>query len=254
MVTYPFRFQYSEKVEDFFIRNNIFLSMPENIKGVYKFGEQLVLQRPVMIEPYSVMAKKTFSSLGSFSFTQSGLSMPHSVGRYCSISFNVKLMRGDHPLHHISTHLFTYRKYYEKHLLRDFQSAPATVPAREVRGPVKVGNDVWIGQDVLIRNGITIGDGAVVAAGSVVVKDVPPYAIVGGNPAKVIRYRFDEDLIEILSKLKWWEYHCKDFSGLPVDDPRAFAEGLMERIERNEISKYPSQRLDLAAEIEKVSI
>ena len=69
-----------------------------------------------------------------------------------------------------------------------------------------IGNDVWIGQRVVVKSGCRIGDGAVVGAGAVVTKDVPPYAIVGGVPAKVIRMRFSEDIIERLKEIKWWDY------------------------------------------------
>lgn len=71
---------------------------------------------------------------------------------------------------------------------------------------VKIGNDVWIGYGVTIVNNVTVGDGAVIAAGSVVTKDVPPYAIVGGVPAKTIRYRFDEEVCKILLELEWWNF------------------------------------------------
>ena len=69
-----------------------------------------------------------------------------------------------------------------------------------------IGNDVWIGANVYIKNGIVIGDGSVIAAGAVVVKDVPPYAIVGGVPAKIIRYRFPQDIIDGLLTIKWWNW------------------------------------------------
>jgi len=72
--------------------------------------------------------------------------------------------------------------------------------------PVNIGNDVWIGRSAIVLSGVNIGDGAVVGAGSVVTKDVPPYAIVAGNPAKLIRYRFEEGIIEKFNKIKWWEF------------------------------------------------
>lgn len=75
-----------------------------------------------------------------------------------------------------------------------------------LRGNTVVGNDVWIGARALIMSGVNIGNGAVVAAGSVVTKDVPPYAIVGGNPAKIIRYRFDASVIDKLQQIAWWDW------------------------------------------------
>lgn len=74
------------------------------------------------------------------------------------------------------------------------------------KGQVLIGNDVWIGDDVTILGGVRIGDGAVIAAGAVVVKDVPPYAIVGGNPTKIIKYRFPEETIERLRRIAWWDW------------------------------------------------
>ena len=77
------------------------------------------------------------------------------------------------------------------------------------KGQVLIGNDVWIGDDVTILGGVRIGDGAVIAAGAVVVKDVPPYAIVGGNPAKIIKYRFPEETVERLRRIAWWDWDGK---------------------------------------------
>ncbi len=75
-----------------------------------------------------------------------------------------------------------------------------------VKGDIIVGNDVWFGYDSMVKNGVTIGDGAIIAAKAVVVKDVPPYAVVGGNPAKVVKLRFDEGTIERLLNIAWWDW------------------------------------------------
>ncbi|WP_416370947.1 CatB-related O-acetyltransferase [Vibrio cholerae] len=80
-----------------------------------------------------------------------------------------------------------------------------------------IGNDVWIGQNVSLKAGIKIADGAVIAANAVVTKDVPPYAVVGGIPAKVIKYRFSESEICQLLELKWWNYNYKDFVGMDLN-------------------------------------
>jgi virginiamycin A acetyltransferase len=107
------------------------------------------------------------------------------IGKFCAIAAQTKfLMTGDHKLDAISTYPFPiFQQGWES--VYDVTSLP-------VKGDIIVGNDVWFGYDSLIRNGVTIGDGAIVAARSVVVKDVPPYAIVAGNPARVVKLRFDE--------------------------------------------------------------
>ena len=120
------------------------------------------------------------------------------IGQYCSIADRVYIGGAEHPMHWLSTSpVFQDVKrssskiHYAKH-----QWNP--------KGDIVIGDDVWIGYGAIILSGIHIGQGAIIGAGSVVTKDVPPYAVVGGVPAKVLKYRFDEASINELERLQWW--------------------------------------------------
>jgi len=124
-----------------------------------------------------------------------------TIGAYCSIAGRVQIfLGGNHRTDWVST--FTFDRRYP-HLKKTLLTG---INSNDSNGNVVIGNDVWVGYDSLILSGVTIGDGAVIAARAVVTKDVPPYAIVGGNPAKIIRYRFSDDIITRLLKTKWWEW------------------------------------------------
>lgn len=130
------------------------------------------------------------------------------VGKYCSIGPNVKIIRGMHPT---SVFVSTSNLFYSKKKPRGFtyvnrDKFEEYKYADEVnKKSVIIGNDVWIGNNAMIMEGVTIGDGAIVAAGAIVTKNVEPYSIVAGVPAKVIRYRFDKEEISFLLNLKWWD-------------------------------------------------
>ncbi|HEX2853354.1 MAG TPA: DapH/DapD/GlmU-related protein [Opitutaceae bacterium] len=123
-----------------------------------------------------------------------------SIGGFTSVGPQTLLGCGDHPAHFISTAPVFYSTR------RQCGTSFATQDHFPERKPIKLGNDVWLGAHVFVRDGLTIGDGAIVAAGSVVIKDVPPYAIVGGVPAKLIRMRFSEDHVSRLLTLQWWNW------------------------------------------------
>ena len=121
-----------------------------------------------------------------------------SIGKYCSIAPGVTIfLGGNHPTDWISTYpfrvMFQLPERYE-------DGMPYS------NGDIIIGNDVWIGYESMIMSGVKIGDGAVIAARSLVTKDVPPYAIVGGQPAKIIKYRFNEQQIEKLQRIEWWNW------------------------------------------------
>jgi virginiamycin A acetyltransferase len=140
------------------------------------------------------------SEIGQFSYLGSGSVVMHSkVGKFCSLSWGITIGPANHDYEYLTTHDFLYNNYYN--LKPDVE--PAVYNRFEKK--TEIGNDVWIGTNVTVLNGVKIGDGAVIGANSIVTKDVPAYAIVIGNPGKVVRYRFDEKLIAELIQLKWWD-------------------------------------------------
>lgn len=178
--------------------------------------------------------------IGSFSYSFSPLDHMMTIGRYCSIAMNVQFMGPEHPCSWATTAALGYQPSRIAALARADFGKPTGPPHRYmdfVPLPT-IGNDVWIGQDVLLKRGITIGDGAVIAAGAVVVKDVPPYAIVGGVPAKVIRYRFSDYVMERMLLLRWWDYAEPDFYGFPINEPERFLDVFENAVAAGRIAKW----------------
>ena len=135
------------------------------------------------------------------------------MGAFCSLGNNVVLGHGKHPMNYLSTSPYFY---FENLGYKN----PEQVAHEEFWDlePIEIGNDVWIGDGVFVKNGVKIGDGAILGARAVVTKDVPPYAIVVGSPAKILRYRFDEETIKTLLELKWWELDDEIIKQIPYDD------------------------------------
>ena len=123
------------------------------------------------------------------------------IGSFCSIASYCAIGGGVHPLDKVSTSPVFYDK---NNCFREHKFI--SIPFSEECKTVVIGNDVWIGENCFIKAGVTIGDGAVVGAHSVVTKDIPPYAIVAGAPAKILRFRFDENKIKELLELQWWNW------------------------------------------------
>lgn len=143
--------------------------------------------------------------------------MALSIGRYCSINRSAKIWN-NHPVDYVTTHpMLDYRMFYsrDKQKKREeyinkygkyFENSKFEDSKLRNNRPIRIGNDVWIGANVIILPGVTVGDGAILAAGAVVNKDVEPYAIVGGVPAKLIRKRFSDEIIKRLLEIKWWNW------------------------------------------------
>ncbi|AGR41748.1 CatB-related O-acetyltransferase [Spiroplasma diminutum] len=130
------------------------------------------------------------------------------IGKFCAIAENVKfLMNGaNHNMDSFSTFPFA--------MFSEFKVDKKTLIPEKIKGDTIIENDVWIGYGATIMPGIKIGNGAIIAAKSVITKDVEPYSIVGGNPAKLIRMRFEEEKIKELQKLKWWDKTLEEIENI----------------------------------------
>jgi len=190
-----------------------------------KPGHVLYYRADAEIEPHvGFFAGNAVCTMGAMSISNSVVYPKTRVGRFCSIAHGVDTKFGRHPIEHISTSVFTHE---QSHLLsRAFMEDHGATPAQGFPNPQRsspvIGHDVWIGAHASILPGVVIGTGAVVAANSVVTRNVGPYEIVAGNPAKLLRKRFGDDIIAGLLESEWWQYRFTDFTDLSLDDPTAF--------------------------------
>lgn len=126
------------------------------------------------------------------------------IGKFCAIAKGIEfIMNGaNHRINAITTYPFNIME-------NDWEKSAPSLSDLKLKGDTIIGNDVWIGQNVTVLPAVHIGDGAIIGANSVVAKDIPPYSVAVGNPCEVKRKRFDEDLIEYLLKIKWWDWSAE---------------------------------------------
>lgn len=209
------------KIKDLLMDNKIVVHHANNNLGI-----TMLVNKDLRIESNTTFWGfcNSLFSMGAYSYTGSNLGYGVRIGRYCSIAANVSIMGAHHFPEWISTSPVFYNNAH--HDLGNVDLSNNNRLGRRI----DIGNDVWIGSGVVLKNNIKIGDGAIIAANSIVTKDVPPFMIVGGNPARIIRPRFSMEVIAKIYQTKWWQYELEYLKGLTANDPEKFLDGLLEKI------------------------
>lgn len=193
--------------------------------GIYGSKRTLTIESPMQFRG----SRLDVGEIGAFTYLGPDSFYRHigKIGRFCAIAGDIQTGHIEHSVDMLSAHPMFITKfdenweaaeclYEDMDIVNDIRAANYNGIKR--KNPIEIGNDVWIGNGVYISRGVKIGDGAVIAARSVVVKDVEPYTIVGGVPAKPIRKKFSDDVIEKLLRLRWWDYGPGILKGLRIYD------------------------------------
>lgn len=221
--------------------------------GAYRFDPNFEIEYPSAA--YGGIFSPFLHSIGAFTYTWSRIGrFVEKIGRYCSIAASVTLGDSEHPTDWLTTSNVTWDHNF---ILGAFSknetpSLKPRDPGMQKRHlPISIGNDVWIGGRSYIKRGIKIGDGAIIASNAVVTKPVPPFAIVGGNPGRIIKYRFSDKVMERISSCAWWNYSYSDIGHLDFSRPEETCDAIDEMLSKGRLQKYNPKRL-MAAEIKTI--
>ncbi|MAO16334.1 CatB-related O-acetyltransferase [Muricauda ruestringensis] len=201
----------------FFIRSLIWRVLGLNFKNVLRIHDYIFLKD----DPYTTLGHRTYENGALvWRWTKSEI----IIGKYCSIANNVRFIadEGHHTTSKITSFPLAINLY--KNVNESEFNKKWNVEQKE---GITIGNDVWIGMNSIILPGVHIGDGVTIAANSIVTKDVPDYSVVGGNPAKILKFKFNKSQIDILKKISWWDWD-EDLIKERIDDfytnPESFIE------------------------------
>ena len=210
--------------------------------GSRTFSKRAEAEVEAFVQLGHVQIESAHVSIGAHTYIRSGstLSVLSSIGRFCSIGSDCTLgqEKNTHPSTWVSTHPF---QYLDNHLTYEANDACSTI-----------GHDVWIGAGATLLAGVNVGTGAIIATRAVVTRDVPPYAIVGGNPAKIIRFRHTDAIIEQLLQSRWWNHSVETLRSLPLDNPVEFLKAL-DQLGAQPAAQYRRFKLNRRSSIEITS-
>lgn len=225
----------TEALRRYLQERHITVSGPQEVDVL---ADELRFESPCVIQADMALASEVH--VGAYTGIFGGRLRHVRVGRYCSIARDFNSGWDDHPLDRITSSMISYVPDVHGWAglngvdVEDFRRR--MVKFRSIKGITEIGHDVWIGHGVFIAAGVRVGHGAVIAARSVVTKDVEAYEIVAGVPAKRVRFRFDEALIERCLKAQWWRYNIFRYGPEVMAEPERFLDALERDVERGAVS------------------
>ena len=249
----------TSRVSQAFSELNLFVNnqmeMPVNPNAVIR------IPKNISFENYTSSNGQLYAA-GAFTFSENPVTEARA-GRYCSIGRGLSAMGERHPMEEVTSSSFTYC-YFPHFKKAQFARAheqllgnayPPKMPAIATGPLPQLEHDVWVGQQVILQRGVTLHTGCVVGAGSVVTKDVPPYTIVAGNPARTIRKRFSSELCQRLLATEWWNYHPKVLFEFERNEPVRFCMRMEAALAEGSLEPLPVRDLtwkDVLRKIEEL--
>ncbi|WP_137719765.1 CatB-related O-acetyltransferase [Methylobacillus flagellatus] len=250
----------TKEILNLFADHHVYFSS-DGLNRRLRLGTKLFFSESCEIEPHvGFYAGDCVCTIGTMSYlaaTSRKYATEVEVGRYSSLGpFEIPGPR--HPIEAVTTSVIGYNRShtFAKSALKrgdddSLEYAERSIVKTTRKGPVIIGHDVWFGGYITVNPGLTVGNGSVVAANSVVTKNIPPFEIWGGNPARLIKPRFPAHIVEALTALQWWDYAPTDIAQFPLADPEVFIKEFEPAVKH--LEKYTPKKLNLFESLSKQS-